>query len=396
MVEKTVYYGNMRLPCLSHPFYNFSITVWFKFGILENAKHNMDQNQLLQTKQHYAILDGLRGIAAIAVVIFHFGEMAIPLDKLFIAHGFLAVDFFFCLSGFVIAYAYDGKMNQMSIKTFLTKRLIRLHPLVVLGSLLGVLAFVFDPFSDYAKNYSAVQIILLFLASALLIPWPMMKERYFNLFNLNAPSWSLFWEYIANIIYATVLCRLAKRWLIPITAIGAILLCYTAYTATNITGGWSGETFWHGGARLLFSFPMGMLLYRYRLIINNKIGFLGLSAMLFLSFVIPFNPAYNKLTEPLVVMLYYPLLIALGAGSVTSGTIKKLCDFSGKISYPLYMTHYMVMWSFMSYYTLYKPSDAGLAIIIAVGVVILIALAYVAMVGYENPVRKYLGKKLKQ
>jgi len=68
------------------------------------------------TRQHFEILDGLRGVAAIAVVIFHFMEITIPDPKNnFIAHAYLAVDFFFCLSGFVIAYAYDDRLSKIGV-----------------------------------------------------------------------------------------------------------------------------------------------------------------------------------------------------------------------------------------------------------------------------------------
>ncbi|MDJ1473349.1 acyltransferase family protein [Cytophagaceae bacterium DM2B3-1] len=119
----------------------------------------------LKTTQHFAILDGLRGIAAIAVVIFHFMEIIFPdPSKNFIAHAYLAVDFFFCLSGFVIAYAYDQKLPQIGIATFFTLRLIRLHPLVLIGSIIGLLSFVFDPFSNLFAKYTG-QSILLFITS---------------------------------------------------------------------------------------------------------------------------------------------------------------------------------------------------------------------------------------
>ena len=99
-------------------------------------------------KPHFEILDGLRGVAAIAVVIFHFMEIVVPdYEKNFIAHAYLAVDFFFCLSGFVIAYAYDDKMATIGIGSFLKRRLVRLHPLVIIGSVLGLLTFLFDPAS---------------------------------------------------------------------------------------------------------------------------------------------------------------------------------------------------------------------------------------------------------
>ena len=113
----------------------------------------MNQSQLspgiVKSKAHFEILDGLRGLAAIAVVIFHFMEWVYSdFSQNFIAHGFLAVDFFFCLSGFVIGYAYDERIGKISVIAFLKLRLIRLHPLVIIGSVLGLLTFLFDPFSN--------------------------------------------------------------------------------------------------------------------------------------------------------------------------------------------------------------------------------------------------------
>src|SRR4051812_30959528 len=109
-------------------------------------KENLNQG-ILKTKRHFEILDGLRGIAALAVVIFHFMEWVFSdYSKNFIGHGFLAVDFFFCLSGFVIGYAYDSRIGKMGVGAFFKTRLIRLHPLVVLGSVLGLVGFLLDPF----------------------------------------------------------------------------------------------------------------------------------------------------------------------------------------------------------------------------------------------------------
>src|SRR5215217_2353622 len=135
----------------------------------------MNETQLspdiLKTKQHFEILDGLRGLAAIAVVIFHFMEWAYSdFTKNFIAHGFLAVDFFFCLSGFVIGYAYDDRIGKMGVMEFLKSRFIRLHPLIVLGSVLGLLAFILDPYAVYKGVYGTGKLILVFLCSVFHIP----------------------------------------------------------------------------------------------------------------------------------------------------------------------------------------------------------------------------------
>lgn len=112
---------------------------------------NVDKNAgNLGTRPHFQILDGLRGIAALGIVIFHFMEWIYAPAANIIGHGFLAVDFFFCLSGFVIAYAYDSRIKIIGIKEFFKSRLIRLQPMVILGSLLGLTAFLLDPFATYS------------------------------------------------------------------------------------------------------------------------------------------------------------------------------------------------------------------------------------------------------
>jgi peptidoglycan/LPS O-acetylase OafA/YrhL len=352
--------------------------------------------EILQTRQHFEILDGLRGVAALSVVIFHFMEIVFSdYSKNFIGHGFLAVDFFFCLSGFVIAYAYDARIGEMGVWEFFKSRMIRLHPLVVLGSVLGLLTFLFDPFGGHPGLYSAGKLALIFLASAFLVPYPVMQDRAFNLFSFNAPAWSLFWEYVANIFYAFILCKISRRWLLVLTVAAAILLCFVCYRTGNLMGGWSGGTFWDGGARISYSFLAGMLIYRSNWIIKNRLGFIGLAVLLIFAFIMPFSK-WNWLTEPAVVLLYFPLLIALGAGANLSDGLKKLCVFSGKISYPLYMTHYAALWMFGNYYFSHKPGPTQLTYVIVTSIILLIGLAWLVMVAYDIPVRKYLSEKRKR
>lgn len=206
---------------------------------------NKSTTTILQTKQHFEILDGLRGVAALAVVLFHFMEWIFPdPSKNFIGHGFLAVDFFFCLSGFVIGYAYDDRIAKMGLRQFSILRIIRLHPLVVAGSVLGLLAFLFDPFGGHPELYGTGKIILAFLCSLFLIPFPAIADRAFNLFSFNAPAWSLFWEYVANIVYAFVLCRINRGYTLLLTLLSAVAICFVAYRSGNLLGGWSGPTFW--------------------------------------------------------------------------------------------------------------------------------------------------------
>jgi peptidoglycan/LPS O-acetylase OafA/YrhL len=368
---------------------------WPRPGRIHSMETIKTNPPILKTKPHFEVLDGLRGVAALAVVTFHFMEWAYTdPSKNFIGHGFLAVDLFFCLSGFVIGYAYDDRIAEMGMLKFFKLRIIRLHPLVVAGSVLGLLAFLFDPFGGHPGLYSTGKIILAFFCSVLLIPLPVIADRGFNLFSFNAPSWSLFWEYIANIVYAFGLYRIGRNYLLLLTVLSAAAICFVGYRSGNLLGGWSGPTFWDGFVRISYSFLAGLLIYRSNWIIKNKLGFVGLSILLFLAFVMPFSK-WNWLSEPLVVLFYFPLLIALGAGATLTPVWKKICIFSGKISYPLYMTHYAVLWMFGNYYNSHKPSTTQLAFIIIGGLILLVGVACLVMMVYDVPVRKYLSKWLK-
>ena len=344
-------------------------------------------------KPHYAVLDGLRGIAAIAVVIFHFMEIIITQPELnFIGHGFLAVDFFYCLSGFVIAYSYDDRMGNLSLKSFFKMRLIRLHPLVILGSVLGLITFLIDPFISPFSIYSWPKIIGLFIASILLIPMPTMADRFFNLFGLNAPAWSLFWEYIANIFYALILWKLSKKILSGIVILFAIGIVYVVYHSGNIMGGWGGETFWDGGIRLGFSFTIGMLIKRFNWKISNNLNFAFIAILLFVLFLVPFGK-WNIITEPLIIMVIFPLIILLGIGTKSAFNNNKVIHFLGEISYPLYMTHYSFMWLFNHYLLNYKPTYITVAFIIIFSIPVLVFFAFLSMKYVDKPIRKYLQSK---
>ncbi len=350
---------------------------------------------LLPTKQHFAALDGLRGVAALAVVLFHFMEMVIGnYSKLFIGHGWLAVDFFFCLSGFVIGYAYDDRVGAMGLWPFLKGRLIRLHPLVVFGSVLGLLTLYVDPFRVGELGYSAGRVTLMFLAAIFLIPFPAMKERGFCLFSLNSPAWSLFWEYVANIVYAIFVYRLNRRWLSAATILAAIVLCIVGYNSGNLWAGFNGRTFWTGAARVNFSFLAGLLVYRSKWITRTKLGFGGLSVLLLLAFVMPYARG-GWIREAAVMICYFPLLVALGAGATLSPRSERVCQLAGNISYPLYMTHYSVIYIFGNYYDGHKLDTAHLFLVVGCGILVMTGFAYLIMVFYDLPIRRFLGSKVR-
>ncbi|GAA4800800.1 acyltransferase [Olivibacter ginsenosidimutans] len=343
----------------------------------------------LQSKPHFEILDGLRGVAAISIVVFHFLEFVYPdYSENFLGHGFLAVDFFFCLSGFVIGYAYDDRIRTIGVWQFFKARLIRLHPLVLLGSVLGLIGFFIDPFANSWETYNTIELVLIFLTSVFLIPYPVMAERGFGLFGLNTPSWSLFFEYMANIFYALFLYKISRRTLWTLWGIAGLGLCLASYRAGTLIGGWDKSSFWDGCARISYSFLAGLLIFRSKWLVKTRIGFIGLSILLLLALLVPYF-SWNWLMEALIVLFYFPLLIVLGKGTALNAGFKSVCVFFGNLSYPLYMTHIPMIWIFGSYYTTHEVSTAQLSWMIILGTAFSMGLAYVAMVFYDTPVRKY-------
>ena len=325
----------------------------------------MSHQNTLETKPYYDVLDGLRGTAAIVILIFHYLEMIyLDYSDNILGHGFLAVDFFFCLSGFVIGFAYDdNRIKTIGMKGFFANRLIRLHPLVVLGSIIGLTGFVLNPFVD-SSEAGWGPILLAFVGSILLIPTPFLPFRGGGLFPYNTPSWSLFLEYIANIVYALVLCRIKKVWLLVLGCISAGWLMYTSYKSGWLINGWDIKTIGDGFPRVSYSFIAGLLIFRYKFVLHNKLGFALPFVLLMAVFIYP-HVDNDWFTEAFMVIAVFPLIISIGAGADVTGWIKKLCIFIGRLSYPLYMTHITSVWIFGDYYNAVKPQGMELFVLVA-------------------------------
>ena len=184
----------------------------------------------LASKPHYEILDGLRGVAAVMVIIFHLFEAHAGGSHLtqIINHGYLAVDFFFMLSGFVIGYAYDDRWKTtMTQKEFFKRRLIRLHPMVVMGAVLGAITFCIQGCEQWDGTRVSISMVMvamllnLFLIPAVPGTGPEVRGNG-EMYPLNGPSWSLFFEYIGNILYALFIRRLSTKALTILVVIAGI------------------------------------------------------------------------------------------------------------------------------------------------------------------------------
>lgn len=361
------------------------------------------------SKKHFLILDALRGVAAIVVVLFHVLEVYSGGDhtKQFLNHGYLAVDFFFMLSGYVMAHAYDDRWDKMTIKDFFKRRLIRLHPMIIFGMTIGAVCFYFGA-SDYFPKIAGTsvwQLLIVLLIGYTLIPVPpsMDIRGWSEMHPLNGPAWSLFLEYIANILHALILRKLPKLILSIIVFIAAIALIHLAVTSPggDIIGGWSvePEQLRIGFTRLLFPYMAGMLLRRVVKVNSGRKTFFASSLLLLLVLCFPRigangNHWANGLYDSLSVILIFPIIVYSGAAEEVRGVVtERICTFLGDISYPLYIIHFPFAYIFYAWVTSNNiPIFKG----VIVGVVMLITLlffSYIVLKKYDEPIRRFLAKR---
>ncbi len=350
------------------------------------------QEPLSASKTHYLILDGLRGLAAILVVIFHLFEALYPVPANHpMHHGYLAVDFFFLLSGFVIGYAYDDRWEKMTVWQFFKIRLVRLHPMVLMGAVIGAIGFWFDPFTTGHQPLNLLQLIGIMLISMTLLPGPDIRS-WGETHPLNGPFWSLLQEYIGNILYALFIRKAGKisLWLIVLASAG--LLVWVATRRGDLATGWGYDTIWIATVRMLFPFFAGLLLFRSKKILRLPFAFPLCALLLIIVFFLP-TFRYNGLYESASIIIVFPLIVAIGAGGKLNTSWARICKLSGDISYPLYITHYPFIYIYTMWIVEKKPAPAQI-LPIAVGLFILfMVLAWLLLKRYDEPVRAWLQKK---
>jgi peptidoglycan/LPS O-acetylase OafA/YrhL len=368
-------------------------------------------NNKLGTKPHYQILDGLRGIAAIIVVFFHLAEplSSSHLDNV-VNHGYLAVDFFFLLSGYVIGYAYDDRCDGLTISGFLRRRIERLQPLVVLGMTLGAIGFYFtdSPIWPLIHAVPVWKLIVVMLIGYTLIPIPLSMDirGWEEMHPLNSVGWSLFFEYIANILYAIGLRKLSNKALALFVVLAGAVLLHFAVTNPNgdVTGGWTlnAEHMRVGLTRTMFPFFAGLLLSRVTRPTYIKGAFLWCSLLVAAVLLMPRiggaeHRWMNGLYEAFCIIIVFPLIVYIGAsGRVSSQTESKICKFLGDLSYPLYMTHYVLLYFYVAWVSNHKGITLQQALPYALLTFLgAILLAYASLKWYDEPVRAWLRKKLK-
>lgn len=360
------------------------------------------------SKPHYALLDALRGVAALLVVFYHIFEgfsFAGGGVITTINHGYLAVDFFFMLSGFVLAYAYDDRWKTtLTTAGFIRRRLIRLHPMIVIGAIIGMITFIIQGRVQWDGTTVAFgAIIVALIAGMCLIP--AIPGGYYEvrgageMYPLNGPSWSLFFEYVGNLVYALFLRRLSDKMLLGVVVLTGI--CFGWFAIADVSGygmigvGWTldGMNFIGGFLRMIFPMSFGMLLSRKFRPVRVKGAFWICTLTLIVLFCVPFLNKWNGVYEFCCIALIFPMLVWLGASASESKAMPRFYKLLGDISYPLYAIHYPLMYLFFSWLLEAEQHAPGetwaVAIVTYMGSVL---LAYICLKCYDIPVRKRLSR----
>lgn len=367
----------------------------------------------IKPKKHYEILDGLRGVAAILVVAFHIFESFNGGNRFvqIINHGYLAVDFFFLLSGFVVAYAYDDRWGKMTQWEFYKRRLIRLQPMVIMGMIIGAIFYYFqasDILFPQIAGMEVWKVIVTMVIGFTLLPIPPSLEirGWGEMHPLNGPAWSLFFEYIANILYALIFRKFSNKVLSVFVLIFAgLLINYTVFGPKgDVIGGWSLnlEQMNVGFTRLLYPFFAGVLLCRLGKLIHIKGAFWVCSILITIVLALPRfgdeNSLWmNGLYESFSIIFIFPLIVAIGAGGqIKSAFSAKICKLLGDISYPIYITHYPLIYWYTAWVVDNKVSIQD-GYVLGIGVLIAtIVIAYLCLKLYDEPVRNWLQNKFQK
>ena len=358
-------------------------------------------------KSHYQALDGLRGTAAFSVLLFHICEMLVPdLAHNPMPHTFLAVDFFFALSGFVLGHAYDDRMSvesagdrrALTLGGFLKSRVIRLHPMIIVAMLIATTVYLLDPFVGDGQRIGVklpgLTLAATFGLSLLLLPTPGLPNTFGETHSMNGPSWTLFQEYIANLLYGLFGQKLGLKVHLLLCAGSAVALAVTALHFGDLGHGWGWSDFWVAPVRLACPFLIGLLVSRQKLRLPLRYPFFVLSAVLLAVFFAPVMGRWNWLFEAGCVIFLFPIILATGTGGGDdiTGWRGALCRFMGEVSYPLYIIHYPFIYLFAHWNWSTHPDPVRIGLVAASLYVGVVALAYCLSRWYDRPVRAWLTR----
>lgn len=328
------------------------------------------------TARRYPTLDGLRGVAALAVVMLHVDHPSFRMP----AATYAAVDLFFLISGFVIAQAYEDRIRHAGLWPFLRARLIRLYPMLLVGLLILPVYFL-AVFARYGiAPATPAQVLASLGAGLLFLPSHLPASRLLDaslLFPLDGPVWSLMLEVAVNLAYALLLPWLSRPALAFIVLASGLALVALQLTQGGLDLGWGWPNLWGGVPRASFSFFLGVLIFRLDIPRPRTPPLLVLAATAALFFAPPL----------LAVLVGFPLVLVAATPPDAPGS--RAMTAAGALSYPLYVVHlpalYWIRWLLPLGLPEWVSVTASLALTLLVAVV--------ALKLWDEPIRRWLSRQ---
>lgn len=360
-----------------------------------------EQEDDLQKPHQFVTLDGLRGVAALTVVLFHMS----PLFGLSMFHegyfreGYLAVDFFFLLSGFVITYAYQQKLDRgLPTMEFLKTRMVRLYPLYFLGLLIGG-AFSVVQMHAASPRHTPWGIAGVFLLGALWIPTPVTFLGFSSdMFPLNSPAWSLFYELCVNIVHALFVRKKGWMYLGAVILISGLALVVGTEHLHTIDVGYDRQGILYGFPRVIFSYFMGNRLFALWKSgrVRFRIPALGSALILLVVLGVPVSSSLHVRYDLIVTLLVFPVLLLASVSAQPPRRLVKLFQAMGKASYAIYVLHVPLdrflerSWAHFAGHTATRDAPwSGISFML-----LIVVAAFIADSFYDLPVRTYLRARL--
>jgi peptidoglycan/LPS O-acetylase OafA/YrhL len=371
------------------------ISGWGRVGVQDAMGGRLVEDKavvvkaLRPTTHQYVALDGLRGVAALGVVCLHISEYFrlgfIPF------HAYLAVDFFFMLSGFVIAHAYERRFKSgLNVGGFLKIRLIRLYPMIFLGVSLGTLVLLVVSVSR--GGVSPFVVLQAAAMNALLLPTPVMTYLRPWAFPVDSPLWSLAFELWINILYAALFRWLTSAWLACTLIAGAALVVWASIAHHGLNIGFSWSAYYLGGIRVLFPFVAGVLLARFLRGAGPRWAWAHF-AFLPLALVLAAPAVFDGYYDALAVLLVFPMILAVAARATPHRMFDRLWRALGALSYPLYAIHYPFVLVLSNFAHAHRLHGAALYLAALGTLVWVVVLTALVLKFYDTPVRRFLARQ---
>ncbi len=339
----------------------------------------------MSTQDRFVTLDGMRGLAALVVAGSHIGEL-LHIGKS--PHTHLAVDFFFVLSGFVLAHAYEERLaTAMRPLEFVCRRVIRLHPLILLGSAIAAVRLFASSLAGPGDTVSSILWSL--VAGSLMIP---ATDPTWPAFPLDGPAWSLFAEYAVNIVFAVIAASLTPARLRAILFMGMALLLFLAAGDRGLESYWRADTVGLSLLRVIYPFFAGVLISRIHRTGQTPVPRISYRLSLAVLLVILLAPGtrFDALFDLVMIIAVFPLLVFASASDALTPAENKWMLLSGRLSYPIYILHYPLAGWLVPAAALVLPTKGVLAVIM----LLVIAASYLVLRCYDEPVRAWLSARV--